>query len=65
MAYTPNLDICHGKYSTKLADDNQRDHHHMLVEALQELHEICDKGGVKTTLGDKTVDVKFLPIYRW
>lgn len=59
LAYVPNLDIGQGKSNTKDADEKQREHHKVLTEALRELQEICEAGGIKTVINGKVVVLKF------
>ena len=55
LAYISNIDIGHDKSSTKLVNNKQREHHQILTKALQELQEVCDRGGVEITLAGKNL----------
>ena len=63
MSYIPNLDIDHGKYSTKSADNKQSEHHQILTEVLQELQESSDEGGVNTNLGGRIIVLKSFVLF--
>ena len=59
LAYVPNLDIGQGRSSSKDPKIKQREHHQVLSLIFSEFQSICEKGGIKTTIGGRTVILKF------